>query len=416
MWLLTTGATSATAHSPTRQAALQPSSTFLEEGVPLGVCNQSVWTFGIAIRCCNIAPFDGVPVDSSEVGAHGDLMWPNRPGTVDYESVDLPNGSIVYVPASHTSLRRFVSRFLTLPTSFRVTLVTGFADWSLPREIFEETPPRDTVMELSGWHGITQINLTSFLSDTRLLHWWTQNYDLTGCNPWGGCSPVDPQSPMARKVSPIPIGLDFYRPAFEPEEGVDGTPGASMSVCQQQHNLDASAAAASPWSERPMGLLAPFDCGADVALRLQLLQPDRQAACTALKATTGLDLLRWFEGDRAKYWKALGETSFVAAPQGRGLDTYRLWEVLSMGSVPVVTSSSLDLLFSSFPVIIVPSWDEVTNALTNPTRLREWKTTIQRRFGSEPFASAEVQRMLQLDYWVAQIQTTHTDLGGIDLS
>ena len=109
-----------------------------------------------------------------------------------------------------------------------------------------------------------------------------------------------------------------------------------------------------------MGLLAPFDCGADVALRLQLLQPDRQAACTALNATTGLDLLRWFEGDRAKYWKALGETSFVAAPQGRGLDTYRLWEVLSMGSVPVVTSSSLDLLFSSFPVIIVPSWDEVS--------------------------------------------------------
>ena len=77
-------------------------------------CNTSVWTFGLATRCCDVHP-TSAEVDTSDVGPYGALMWPNRPGDVDYSTVPIPNGSIVYVPASHTALRKFVARFASLP-------------------------------------------------------------------------------------------------------------------------------------------------------------------------------------------------------------------------------------------------------------------------------------------------------------
>lgn len=51
---------------------------------------------------------------------------------------------------------------------------------------------------------------------------------------------------------------------------------------------------------------------------------------------------------------------FVLSPHGDGLDCYRTWEALLMGSYPVVKTSSLDPLYEDLPVVIVKEWNEVT--------------------------------------------------------
>lgn len=67
---------------------------------------------------------------------------------------------------------------------------------------------------------------------------------------------------------------------------------------------------------------------------------------------------------QAKPWKEylydLSDFIFVLSPPGNGLDCYRAWETLLLGSIPVMLSTSIDCLFDDLPVIIVKKWDEVT--------------------------------------------------------
>jgi len=54
----------------------------------------------------------------------------------------------------------------------------------------------------------------------------------------------------------------------------------------------------------------------------------------------------------------------VLCPSGMGYDTYRHWEVLLMGSIPVFESSpGFDKTFAKLPVVIVASYADVTPAL-----------------------------------------------------
>lgn len=55
-------------------------------------------------------------------------------------------------------------------------------------------------------------------------------------------------------------------------------------------------------------------------------------------------------------------SKFVLSPRGIGLDCYRTWETLYVGSFPVVKSSSLDSLFEDLPVLIVNDWAMINRA------------------------------------------------------
>ncbi len=60
------------------------------------------------------------------------------------------------------------------------------------------------------------------------------------------------------------------------------------------------------------------------------------------------------------YLNDVAASKFVLSPRGVGLDTYRLWESLYLGSYPIVKSSSLDPLYRDLPVVIVQEWTDVT--------------------------------------------------------
>uniref|UniRef100_A0A7S4JIN9 Exostosin GT47 domain-containing protein n=1 Tax=Odontella aurita TaxID=265563 RepID=A0A7S4JIN9_9STRA len=53
---------------------------------------------------------------------------------------------------------------------------------------------------------------------------------------------------------------------------------------------------------------------------------------------------------------------FVLCPHGHGLDTHRLWEVLLLGSIPVVRTSTLDSNYDGLPVVILREWSELTES------------------------------------------------------
>lgn len=83
-------------------------------------------------------------------------------------------------------------------------------------------------------------------------------------------------------------------------------------------------------------------------------------------------------------------SKFVISPRGFGLDTYRLWECLYLGTIPVVKTSSLDALYEGLPVLIIQDWEEVTEEFLE----EKYREMSQRSFSLEK---------LEMDYWTRQI-------------
>jgi hypothetical protein len=99
------------------------------------------------------------------------------------------------------------------------------------------------------------------------------------------------------------------------------------------------------------------------------------------------------------HWAEIVATHrFVACPWGNGLDTHRVWEVLLLGSFPVVKTSTLNSLYEDLPVLIVQRWSDVT-----PEMLE--RSYIQ--FTSQA-ASLHMEKLL-MPYWLNIIRTSqHT--------
>jgi hypothetical protein len=97
--------------------------------------------------------------------------------------------------------------------------------------------------------------------------------------------------------------------------------------------------------------------------------------------------------DRLRYLRTLRECGLVACPRGRGIDTYRLWEALYMGAVPIVAGAKGEFLslLRNYSVLLLESWTQLGDIETireryslirgrkiDATRLRfdEWKKLL----------------------------------------
>jgi len=99
-------------------------------------------------------------------------------------------------------------------------------------------------------------------------------------------------------------------------------------------------------------------------------KPDRGEALDSLR---GKPFILHAEGNLERdVWERLVRShDFVVCPHGHGWDTHRLWEVLLLGSTPIVKSSPLDELFRDLPVVILADWGDLT-----VQRLREWQESV----------------------------------------
>ena len=75
------------------------------------------------------------------------------------------------------------------------------------------------------------------------------------------------------------------------------------------------------------------------------------------------------DANHMAYLIAMRESGLVACPRGVGIDTYRFWEAIYMGAVPIIKKVPRAALESlkGLPFITVESWSE----LRNPGRLLE---------------------------------------------
>jgi len=65
------------------------------------------------------------------------------------------------------------------------------------------------------------------------------------------------------------------------------------------------------------------------------------------------------------YMKEMAQFKFTLSPRGYGIDCYRTWEALLVGSIPVVKHSQLDPLYEGLPILVINEWEELTEGFLN---------------------------------------------------
>lgn len=91
------------------------------------------------------------------------------------------------------------------------------------------------------------------------------------------------------------------------------------------------------------------------------------------------------------YYLHIGRSKFVLSPPGAGLDCYRTWETLYLGSIPIVLRSSLDSIFDELPVLIIDHFDELNQSFLE----KNYQTmTLNKTFD---------YRRLFMSYWKREI-------------
>ena len=282
-------------------------------------------------------------------------------------------------------------------------LVTSTEDTSLPWEEFScRGPYRHPA---AGRQKLTPgQSLRIFLRHPLLLHWYTQNWDLArsagkrqhfstrkvdemACAQRIAIDPSFDSDIMAHgadadlfnKVSPLPIGI-----------------GADPSACGNLGSFRALASKAPPLTDRTLAVLAGFYPTRLRELRnLALLELSHSKANHEANATHEHILTPHHGYSHADVLRF----SFVAAPTSRGQDTFRFWETISLGAIPIVLAGPLDSFYVHLPCVIVDSWANIT-----PGKLIEWRRHIVHAFGPRPFLHPHVARLLNSSFYAHRME------------
>lgn len=106
------------------------------------------------------------------------------------------------------------------------------------------------------------------------------------------------------------------------------------------------------------------------------------------KGTMGMEFI--------DYMKELGEFKFTLSPRGYGIDCYRTYEALLVGTIPIVKTSQLDPLFEGLPVLIVNNWEELTEEFL----IQKYEEITSKSYNLEK---------LYLEYWLQRIALIKED-------
>jgi hypothetical protein len=69
--------------------------------------------------------------------------------------------------------------------------------------------------------------------------------------------------------------------------------------------------------------------------------------------------------DFDSYLTSIKSHKFILCPNGNGIDTHRLWEVLYLKSIPIVKRGINTLLYQDLPICYVDDWKEITEDFLN---------------------------------------------------
>lgn len=289
------------------------------------------------------------------------VMWgiEGRPRLLDLSTyAQVRRGDLVWVRIE--DLARF-NREVLPHVSEPFVLVTAESDYRVPSDFAE---PAATIAA-SG----------------KVMHWYATNYDRT-----------DHQ----HLITALPLGMNYRKKhdlhLIQRGEKRTLLRRERFSLAEQEARWEAIAASAEPLERRVRRVYGDFwlnnssaerrygESRADIHAQL------RHNPCLVFPAhlVTNEELLA-----------AYARHAFVLSPHGRGLDCYRTWEALFVGCIVIVKTSPIDPLYRDLPVVIVKSWDEISEV-----NLERWLVS----FGSG-FDRGPLKQTLSLEHWLAQARS-----------
>src|SRR5437588_6699849 len=322
---------------------------------------ELLWNKGIAALCDRRIP-DEFPDGRTYTpvgllaGAMASSKLPNNLISDPQRYRNIRDGELVWVRVSW--LRSFVQQVLPL-VSAKFVLVTGDSDSCVPSELGD----------------LARVILES----PKVAHWYTQDFD--------GSVP-------SKRISPIPIGIDYHMLSERPIWGEDVS-----SPEQQEAVLNTVAAQLRPCKDRIPKVYVDFAWQKGLGLRAYRRFRPLAGACLREGRRKIARKLRDNENifsqngplPRTELWRKRGEYAFVLSPHGTGLDCHRTWEALALGHIVLVPASSLDPLYEGLPVVALKRWDEITTE-----NLRKWLSQFH--------GSCGIQEKLKSSYWIAQMR------------
>lgn len=234
-----------------------------------------------------------------------------------------------------------------IPTK-QFVLVTNYEDLSIPDDLHSADDLR---------------HVAKALSSPYLIKWFSKNV-----------------TQETDKLKLIPIGLDYHSVSMFPQLNL----GPVESPLKQEQTIEKLNK--KPFYERQLKIY----CNFLHAIRGRYGIEDRARALEQVPPEL-LVAERTFV-PRYTSWKNLVKYAFVLSPAGNGLDCYRTWEALALGSIPIVKSGPLDSLYDDLPVLIVKEWSDVSEDLLKAT-IEDFKT---KQFKYEK---------LTLKYWTDQFKS-----------
>lgn len=226
------------------------------------------------------------------------------------------------------------------------------------------------------------------LEDARIIHWFAQNCDV----PY-----------RHARLTRLPIGFD--NPVFT---RLEKRLGFLLTMLLGRTPFDASLLRndmgdqamlqrirmlmESPPAARPLRALCTFHLSGKLIPDMDTV-PGRLETLLALRDNPSC----WFAPRRLPQeacWRIHGEFAFEVSPRGRGLDCFRTWEAMFLGTIPIVLSSPLDPLYQDeeLPVVVVDSWSDITSV-----HLDRWRKQMEPRF------TGRTLQRLTVDHWLARI-------------
>lgn len=92
-----------------------------------------------------------------------------------------------------------------------------------------------------------------------------------------------------------------------------------------------------------------------------------------------------------EYITEMGQHKFVLSPPGIGIDCYRTWEALLVGTIPIVEKSHLSSLYAGLPVLVIDKWENITEEFLNQKYI-------------EITAKNYSLKKLYMEYWLNKIK------------
>ena len=277
-----------------------------------------------------------------------------------------------------------------LPKIYKPFILVSHGDESMPSEL----NGRNTKL-----HEKQKNIILKALTNSRLIHWFSVNYDQTIKHP---------------KVSGIPRGLDYipatdssiFKPYKSDLEKFITRPFIKKRPNRFEDDKLVEITSSMPKTDKRIAKVYLDGGMGDNDTRWKNGYGFMDGKYASIQYITRKKIIQYFKNKdfifyqqnripRIEQWQKRTQYVFSISPNGHGIDCIRLWESLALGQIVIVQTSPLDYLYEGLPVVIVKDWSEV-----NPKNLEKW--LVQYADAAE---NPKYREKLKFKYWYEKINS-----------